>query len=509
MNLKPAAVFADRMVLQRGKPVSVFGSAYPGADIRVAIQGVSGQGKADDDGRWLIALPPLSVSLQETMTIESGEESITVTDVMVGEVFLAGGQSNMEFQMRYDQDFEAEKLICQNPFIRIFDVPKIFSTESEKRHDFSLFGFWRTCDESNLQYFSAAAYYFAQTLSAHLQVPIGIIGCSVGGSRTCCWVDEETVEKCGPQWMREYEANLRSVPDLKEAENSYYANTFIDPSHPFDNPLTDRWMKGLSFEEQKKMLQSLGNGPGGQVIGPWHEWRPCGLYHQMLETILPYTLRGVIWYQGESDETHPECYSEMMHGLIGLWREKWNDELPFLITQLAPLGTELGTDGLGFPRIRAAQEELTRQIPLVWSASTSDCGHPYDIHPKQKRPVGCRLALLALRHIYGNPLLADAPVPKTIRRTADALVIPFDHADGGLLVLGDTIHALQIFDGERELTAQTDFQAYTKGDTLVIKALPGKPFHANRVVFAGSCYYQVNLYNRAMVPAKPFESAVC
>lgn len=504
MKLKPTAVFSDRMILQREKPAAVFGAAEPGAEICVEIQGVHGSGTADADGRWLVQLPALQTSVCETMVIRSGEEKVVIHDVMVGEVWLAGGQSNMEFQMRYDRDFEAEQKICDNPMVRIFDVPKIFVSELAERYDFSQFGFWRTADAEDLQYFSAVGYYFAQALSAQLQVPIGIVGCNVGGTRTCCWVDEETVEACGPQWVREYEEGLRSVPDLETAKERYLNGMVTNPAKPFENSV----YRELSVEELKASFQKMADAPMSQVIGPWHEWRPCGMYHQMLETVIPYTMRGVVWYQGESDETHPECYTEMMKGLIGLWRRKWGEELSFLLTQLAPLGQELGPGGSGYPEIRRQQEALTELLPGVWTASTSDCGHSYDIHPKAKRPVGTRLALLALAHVYGRPILAEAPVPESVRREDGKIRIDFRNADGGLMLRGDTVKALQVFDGERELTAGTEIRARVDGRSVWIEAVGNADVRANRVAFARQPYYQVNLYNMAMVPAKPFEAAV-
>ena len=172
------------------------------------------------------------------------------------------------------------------------------------------------------------------------------------------------------------------------------------------------------------------------------------------------------------------------------------------------MGPGIGPEEDGFGPIRKLQEELTKLIPGVWAASTSDCGHPYDIHPKVKRPVGRRLALLALAHVYGAPVLADAPVPETVGKEGGRIVIGFLHADGGLALLGDKVEALQVFDGSRELAEGTDFAVKIDGSSVWIESTDGSDVHADRIVFAGQQYYQVNLYNRAMIPAKPFEAVI-
>ena len=496
-------MFGDNLVLQREMRVPVWGEAAPGETVTVSIQGQTVKTKANELGKWTAYLAPMSASEQETLTVACGAESRSFRNVAVGEVWLAAGQSNMEFHMRYDKDYSLEVRHCENPNIRVYDYPVVESERARAMFDYSEnYGFWKPCTPENLQWFSAVGYYFARDLQKTLGVPVGIVGMNCGGSRSHNWMDEESIRKYGPAWLEEYEQGLLAIGDLAVEEELFYTGPKADHSHPFDDPVSDRLMYGVTLPELKRCFEAWASA-GALKIGPWHEWRPAGLYHMMTERVMPFAVRGVLWYQGESDEAHPELYADMMHGLIALWREKWGRKLPFLMAQLAPFGEELAPGGRMFPKLREIQEEISRREEEVYLASTGDVGHPYDIHPKEKQPVGKRMALLAEGHIYGMDVLCDAPTPDALTREGNTVLVHFANAAGGLVLKGERLNALEVLAGGKTLP-EGAVSAVVEGETLRIVLPTSVSEQAIELRFAMTPYFVVNLYNRSGVAALPF-----
>ena len=253
-------------------------------------------------------------------------------------------------------------------------------------------------------------------------------------------MDEDTVKKYGEVWLEDYEAGLKNIPDMEKAHRAYLEYEMTDKAHPFENKTLDMLMYGVDGEtlmKRAKMFESAETVSPAAYIGPWHEQRPAGLYHHMLRTICPYSIKGVIWYQGESDEKHPEIYADMMEGLIRCWRSDWNDPFPFLMTQLAPFGEVVGNGGREYPKIREQQDKVTNRLKDVFCASIGDVGDLYDIHPKEKKPVGERLALLARGHVYHENLLCDAPVLCEGKLELISIILAYEFADGGLQLEGN------------------------------------------------------------------------
>lgn len=512
--MKPYAStpFGDGMVLQRNLPLTVWGYAEPGSEVCVSVQQKTAKTTTGPNGQWKCTLDPLTTSVSEKLTVSSKEGETVYSDVMVGEVWLAGGQSNMEFFMRYDADYEAVVKLCRDPLFRFYDVPEASLPEQLEMRDYSRFGFWRKAAPEDLEYFSAVAYYFGASLRESLQVPVGIIGCNWGGTRSSCWMSRETLEKCGPAWIKDYEDGLKQIPDLAAARKAYYSNPALDMSNPFSRAIPDRLMYGVSLEEMMDAFREMSFGGTVFSIGPWSEWRPNGLYEEMLSKVIPYQIAGVIWYQGESDgESHPEIYADMMCGLIEDWRRDWGRKLPFITTQLAPLGDTDNEMILAqcaeFPEIRRQQAETAKRMDDVYLVSTSDVGHPYDIHPKQKRPVGKRLALQALAKVYGLPLNADAPEPSDITRTGNELTLHFQNAEGGLLLYGDRVNALVLKDSDGAILSPDTWTASVSGSNVQIR-LADEARNATKIEFASTPWYQVNLYNMTGIPAMPFAIAI-
>lgn len=506
--LKFAQIFQNNMVLQQKKPVAVWGTASPLQDVRVTVQDRSVHTTVLEDGTWHCMLPELHASLEETMTVTAADEIITIQNVAVGEVWLAGGQSNMEFLMHFDADYKQELEHIKELPIRYYETPKISFEGEEKIFDYSTMGFWRCCNSENLEWFSAVAYYFAKNLNSDLNVPIGIIGCSWGGTRCCCWMPENKIIACGGKaWIDDYNDGLAGIDVAADAE-AYKANPMNDPTHPFGNPINEMLLYGITREEQLEMMKGFAANSNiidedtpKMSIGTLHPWRPGALYNLMLKKIAGYTITGVIYYQGESDDEKADIYEAMLTQLIDTWRDTWHDAFPFIIVQLAPFMEWLGCKGSNYPKIRRAQQNVSRNVENVWMASIGDIGMKYDIHPKKKRPVGERLALLAKGHVYRENILCDAPECEKAEWIDDQIVLFFKNVHE-FRMDENKIFPVQIFEGEEKIETE-NYEISVKDNQIVIHLIRKlqKPV---TVKFAETDYYEVNLFNEARIPVLPF-----
>lgn len=519
--LQTALIFQDRMILQRDKAVPVWGTANAGARISVSLQGKTMNGVADAGGNWQLVCGPFSASFAEKMIITADNDTLILHDVQVGEVWLAGGQSNMEFHMRYDADMVAEKEHCSNSNIRFFDYPEVSYVGQINEADYRThYGFWRKAEPEQLERFSAVGYYFAKELQVKYQVPIGIIGCNWGGTPACAWMSRDAIIAGGGQvYLDEYEDAVKDL-DLAHYEDQFKSNPMSWRVDQLADPINDMMMFGCTAEEFFAKLTEMGVDPSQgdpatfmPVMGPKYERRPSGLYESMLKQIAPYTIRGVIWYQGETDgDCHPEVYRTLFPALIRNWRQLWNEELPFLFVQIAPLNHWMDCFGDRYVEIRAAQQYTANTVTGTGMAVITDVGMEFDIHPKKKQPVGHRLALLAENKVYGDDVLCEAPALSKIRAEDGKLVLVFDNAGDGLylaetLSYGQTANAerlggLQVFQNGQELDTM-QLKAQTKGDQVIIlgeSICSGVP---TQVKLAETGWYLVNLYNSAGIPAKP------
>lgn len=498
--LKMPMIFADHMVLQRQKPIAVWGEADPKKSVQVRLikdaQVLSQEETVSDaNGAWELCLPAVETAWGLRLEITSEEERLIYHDVLAGEVWIAGGQSNMEYLLYFDAEKDTALARPENPNIRFFDYPEVSYEGGLEDYDFSEFGFWRQCRQEELPWFSAAGYYFAERLEAALGIPIGIVGCNWGGTRACCWMDEAYLRGTpGEVWLEDYRKETEGL-DRDDYRRAYRANPANDRSHRIPGDCPEMTYPGLTREEQLALMSAQAEqlaDPYADLVGPDHPWRPCGLYHTMVEKIAPYTAKGVLWYQGESDDAHPHIYDQVLTKLIQNWRMLWRDELPFLVVQLAPFGTWMHCAGDAYPIVRKCQEAVAEAVPGVYLCSSSDSGMRWDIHPKHKRPIGERLALLARGHIYGEDILCDAPAFCGVSRRGGEAVLQFKNA-AGLHIKGDAVNAL--------LVNGQPCSGRVENDCLVISLPEGGMW---RIEFANTGYYEVNLYNGANIPAVPF-----
>ena len=494
--LKTAMIFNDGMVLQRGKPVPVWGSASPGEEVTAVLGQETQKAAAGDDGEWKIVFSPLEAAEGLTLTIRGESEEIIIHDVAVGEVWIAGGQSNMEFYLGYESHYDEIKDSFQNNRIRFFDYPEAAYEEALTDFNYKNEGFWRYAGKEDLAYFSAVGFYFAVNLQEDLGVPVGIVGCNWGGTPACSWMEpERLVGTKGEVWLADQEEAEKEKP-MEQRFLEYRNDPLSDHTDIIHDPVNIRVMRdGLTREEQLAEIAKRGPIPAKPFF---FERRVGALYNTMLKKVAPYAARGVIWYQGETDgDYHPDAYTEVFTRMIESWRDLWQEELPFLFVQLAPYGAWMEFTGEHYGLVRMSQDEVSRTVPGTWMAVTGDVGMEWDIHPKNKQPVGERLALLARGHVYGEDILCDAPDAEMAGWEGDRLLIRFRNAEG-LHIEGESLNAL--FAVEEDGSRRPVTQAETNGNALILM----NAGDAVSVEFAMEPYYEVNLYNGSHIPARPF-----
>lgn len=490
-SLSLPKIFQAGMVLQRREPVCVWGRAPEGSVVYVQLNGETTLALSRG-GEWKAYLPPMEAGSGYTLTVCTGNEAIVLDDVAIGEVWLASGQSNMEFLLRDDAEAEeATQIDCAE--IRCYEVPKIAYAGQENDRDYSEVGVWRKAVGRESRYFTAVGFYFAQQLNSELHVPVGIVNCTWGGTSASAFLGEDDLTgELSPYLDRAREAQAKLDP---ATELDRYRNL----QHTMDNMPFDNSMSNLApIKPDPEMMASMSE-MGELFLSRYSPFRPCGLYETMLKTIVPYTLSGVIWYQGESDAAYADTYEWLMQRMIACWRALWKAELPFLIVQLASF--EEMMEPLDFVPIRAAQERLAKSCEKVWLACAMDVGMRFDIHPKHKRPVGERLALQALSKIYGKAILADSPTLEVAKREGNALLLRFAHTGGGLVCRGETPQTLDVSVNGAVLEA---FSAEVRDNELLLSAPEIANAKTVTVSFCQHPYCEDNLYNSAGLPMLPF-----
>ena len=486
------AIFRDGMVLQRHKAICVWGCAEKAARVSVTLGDASAAADVHD-GRWQAFLPPRPAGTGLILTVCAGDEIRIIRDVAVGEVWIAGGQSNMEFLLRDDADREAACRLTDAD-IRCYEVPKIAYEGQENDRDYSQVGLWRKAGPGDSEYFTAVGFWFAARLKETLEVPVGIINCTWGGTSASAWVDENDLTGELAFFLDRAKEARKKIDPATEKEEYKKIQQMIDAMPPMNAVVNE---KPLVADEG--MMAAMEHMTKYNLCA-YSPFRPAGLFHTMLKTIVPYTMRGVIWYQGESDEYFGGLFEPLTRALIRKWRALWGEEFPFLMVQLASF--EYMMEPLDFVPIRQMQARIAQTMPHVCLVCAMDAGLRYDIHPKNKKPVGERLALQALHRVYGLPILSDSPSFREIRKQGCELVISF-LAGEGLHVRGAEP---QTVDLEVNRQSTSDFIAAVRDDCLVISSPELENARCAAVRFAWRPWCEDNVCNRAGLPVFPFEA---
>lgn len=491
-SLSLPRIFQDGLVFQRRQPICIWGkSEKDGITVRVNLRNSSASAIVSN-GEWETYLPPLEAGSGFELEIESEDEKNVIRDVAIGEVWLASGQSNMEFLLRDDADAKDQASV-NLPDVRCFEVPKISFPGQEFDRDYSEVGRWRKAIGKEALYFTAVGYYFAKKLHGELSVPVGIVNCTWGGISASSFISEPYFTADLHVFLDEAKKVQSEMSD-EDALAEYRAFQKTIDELPISNSISN--LAPIAMTDELKQFNQKANRLRLSVYSPF---RPSGLYETMLRTIAPYTIQGVLWYQGESDEARPELYHELMQALIRCWRNLWTAELPFILVQLAPF--EFMVEPLNFVPIREVQQHLTKTTPKVWLVCIMDLGMRYDVHPKKKSPVGYRLALQALSKVYGRAILADSPELEHTVLSGSSLHLSFLNAGSGLKIIGDNLHAIEIFtDG----TIVPDPHIGIVRNEVRVTDSSFESAEKITVNFAQTPYCEVNLYNSGDLPAFPF-----
>lgn len=475
------AVIGDNMVLQRHQRVPIWGTADPGEKVTVTFAGQQVTTTAKPDGRWMLRLTALAAGGPYEMTV-AGKNTTALQNVLVGEVWACSGQSNMAFSVRASNNAEEEIAAANYPQIRLLTVPRVPASEPVSDIEAE----WVVCSPETVPNFSAVGYFFGRDIHKELGVPVGLINTSWGGTPAESWTTRPT---------------LKEDPD------------FV--------PIIDRWNQAReNYPEQKKKHEEAlakwkedvekakaeGKQPPRQPYPPLFErkqYEPSSLYNGMIAPLIPYAIRGAIWYQGESNAGRAHQYRKLFSAMIRDWRLQWGQgAFPFLFVQLANFRAREPEPGdSAWAELREAQS-MALKLPRAGQAVIIDIGDADDIHPKNKQDVGRRLALNALAIAYGRDIVYSGPTYSFMEKEDGRIRLHFDHVGGGLTAKGGgPLKGFAIAGPDRKF-AWAD--AVIDGDTVVAGSDQVPQPVAVRYGWANNP--ECNLYNREGLPASPFRT---
>lgn len=498
-----ADIFKSGMTLQQQKQITIWGRTTSVQKLQLFLDdSLLSQGEFPA-GKFQLILPAQKAGENHILKVEgSSGDIILLHDVDIGEVWIAGGQSNMEFPMAYEPHFKNEMKQFKDQHLRFYDVPKYaFDGEETDGLKKSLgYGVWRTCKRTDLKYFSAAGYYFAKQLREKYRIPVAIVGCNWGGTSASTWLDEKLLQEdpALAVYWNEYQEGLKTINLDTYAEENRKARE--SETSPVFQWIMRKMVKGKIGPILKAVIGKLAS-KSAAIIGPHSSNRPGGLYHAMVEKIAGFACRGVIWYQGESDDVKADLYARLFTNVIECWRKAWFEELPFLFVQLAPFGQWLGISGQKYPIIRAQQEQVSKAVANTAIACIMDDGDENDIHPKNKKVVGERLALLARAKVYGENILCESPEAVQANRVDNRIEVRFANYGNGLKLKGNRISALRVVCGDRECKIS---EIRTETDRLLVYSDSFSQAKEMIIHFADVGYCQVNVFNSVGLPVKPF-----
>ncbi len=479
-DVKLPALISDNMVLMQDTPANVWGWADPQEAVTVKFGEQSAQAVAGADGRWSAKLDGLKPTTTGEMTV-AGKNMVTIKNVAVGEVWVGSGQSNMEMAVGGVQNAKEEIESANFPAIRMFNVQRTAKSEPQTE----VAGKWQVCTPQNTPGFSAVAYFFGRHLHQTLGVPIGLIHSSWGGTPAEFWTPTPVLA-ADP----DFSGIMKSWQQTKEGYPAAKAK--------FDEALAKWDAAAEQAKSEGKPAPSRPQPPrGGDDFGS-----PGCLYNAMIAPLLPYTIRGVIWYQGESNASAAELYQKLFPTLIVSWREKWGlGEMPFLFVQLANFKARSETPSDSqWAHLREAQT-MTLQLAHTGMAVAIDIGDADDIHPKIKQDVGKRLALQALATVYYQDAEFSGPLYSSAQEEEGKIRLSFRHADGLKAADGGKLRGFAIAGEDRKFVwADAEIQ----GDHIVVQSAQVPKPAAVRYAWADNP--ECNLVNTTGLPASPFRT---
>jgi len=493
-EIKLPAVIGDHMVVQQDRPVAIWGWVGKNEQVTVTFNGQEKKSVAGADGAWRVVFDPLKAggpALEMTVRGEKGPD-IVVKDILVGEVWLCSGQSNMEWAMDWLPNPNPEILRAAHPNLRLFLVPK--KTADRPKDD--VIAKWAPCSPASVRPFSAVAYYYGLELHLKLGVPVGLIESAWGGTLIEPWTPP---------------AGFAAVPDIKPILDKQAAS-YEDYRKALEKalPAWDLWI-----QETQKALKAKSVIPPQPLLDPSNPYEnpqaPTALYNGMIHALTPFAIRGAIWYQGESNRNDGLLYEKKMEALIKGWREVWKlGDFPFYYVQIAPFDYGYDRDMVGSPVIDALR------LPLLWEAQTkvlhlpntgmavvTDIADLTNIHPTNKIDVARRLALWARAKIYGEKdLVYSGPLYKSMTVEGDKAKVAFDSIGGGLMTNDGQPPVWFEIAGDDHIFCRAE--AEIAGDTVVVWSQ--RVASPKAVRFGWHQLAVPNLANKEGLPASPFRT---
>jgi sialate O-acetylesterase len=468
-EVKLPALFCDHMVLQQGIKVKVWGWADDGEKVTVTFRGQKVSATAKD-GKWMVELKKLTAGGPDVLTI-AGNNTIELNDVLVGEVWVCSGQSNMEFTLKNSAESAADIAAATNIQIRLFHVAKLRANEPTN----DVKGRWQLCTPKNVGNFTAVGYYFGRDLQPARKVPVGLIESDWGGSPAEVWMSREVL-----------------------AANPRYQKDIVDPYPAAETRYEEALAKFKSGQaEATKNQTKFDQRPPNQP------WKPTELYDGMIAPLTNYTIRGALWYQGESNAGRADQYRSLFPDMIRNWRTDWHQgNFPFLLVQLAPFKPIKDQPAESdWAELREAQLYSTQILPKVGEAVITDVGNPDNIHPTNKEPVGVRLALAARGIAYGEKIVYSGPIYKHLKVKGDKAIVSFDSVGGGLEARDGALKGFAICGEDHKFVWAT---AEIDGKTVVVSS--PQVAHPVAVRYGWADCPVVNLWNKDGLPATPFRT---
>jgi sialate O-acetylesterase len=495
-EVKPHALFSDGMVLQQGIKAPVWGTANDGEQVAVRFQDQQVSATAKD-GKWIVRLEELKAGGPFEMVI-TGKNTIRFKNVLVGEVWICGGQSNMEFPVSMSANAKEAVASSKNPMLRLFTVAH--RTASSPRH--SVNGTWKESGPETVGNFTAVGYFFGRDLQKALGVPVGLIQSCWGGTLCEAWTSRQGLAKHpdfqdidaiqARAWER-YTQGLKKYEEAREEQEEIREGTRTAPAP--------------SSPAEKRRRSSDGRQaarPPQPPANPAHDPNiPASLHNGMIAPLIPYAIRGAIWYQGESNAGRAFQYRTLFPNMIRNWRDDWGEgDFPFLFVQLAPWQKIVQEpQESAWAELREAQLLTSLHVPHTGMAVITDVGDEKDIHPRQKEPVGARLALAALGVAYDRPVAYSGPLYDSMTVEGDKAVLKFKHVGGGLTAKDGALRGFVIAGDDRKFT---NAQAEIRGNEVVVWS--PKVSRPVAVRYGWADYPLGNLWNKDGLPASPFRT---
>jgi alpha-L-fucosidase 2 len=521
-NLRLAPIFSSHMVLQRNKPVPIWGNGTEGRTVTVVIQGKAVTAVVTA-GRWQTELPPFAAGGPFELLVSDGEEQIVLGDVLFGEVWLASGQSNMEQPMLVVEGGPEASEQANDPFVRLYTVPRRAYQGARIpgwhfEPSFSEDAVWENCRPENAIHFSAIALRMGLKLREALQVPIGIINCSWGGTPVQAWMSESALDASGVAGRRtlaHYQTLVEEHDaDAYEREFAQYQQDMVEYIEEAGDVRERIRLYGLDGYHRKS---GVGRSLPIPPLGPKSFMRPSGVYETMLRTAAPYAIAGVLWYQGESNANELEAgsYRELLGAMFREWRQLWNDPmLPFIVIQLPGFAAGGEPDGQIWPLLRESQSMAVSDTPGTALVVALDCGEADNIHPIIKFPLADRAANAALGHVYSMPVVWRSPglvyEGATIDDESGTVVCEFEGVTAGLAIAeaverGATISGFELCgsDGSIWLPAE----AYIVAADRIVVRHPEIP-KPSAVRYGWKNFHAQILRDGAGLPVAPFRAEV-